>query len=146
MIRRQWLVAYNSPVYIICRGYRHHALLHLVRLHYIKKEYPAARRVSFEYPFSYSTLSMQQLLAEAIDTARTSGDKVILHHCLRYIIYLSVSFAMLIYNSILHRLPTESGQRPNLQEIQTDLHPLEILYDTYKLLDEEHVGSPLLFN
>lgn len=48
-------------------------------------------------------------------------------------------------DSILHRLPPEPGQRPHLQEIQSDLHPLEILYDTYKLLDEEYVGFLLPF-
>ncbi|KAF9532947.1 hypothetical protein CPB83DRAFT_873879 [Crepidotus variabilis] len=88
-------------------GYRHHALLELIRLHYIKGEYVAAR----------------QLLTEAIDAARTGGDKLTLHHCL----------------SILHRIPSETpGQKPSLQEIQSDLHPLEVLYDTFKLLDEDN--------
>ncbi len=42
--------------------------------------------------------------------------------------------------SILHRLPCEiPDQRPNLQEIQPDLQPLEVLFDTSKLLNEEFV-------
>ncbi|KDR81577.1 hypothetical protein GALMADRAFT_263859 [Galerina marginata CBS 339.88] len=46
-------------------GFRPHALLNLVRLHYINEEYLAAR----------------QLLGEAINAARLSNDRVTLHHC-----------------------------------------------------------------
>jgi len=43
-------------------------------------------------------------------------------------------------NSILHRLPSNvPGQKPILQEIQFDLHPLEVLADVRKLLDEDNV-------
>jgi anaphase-promoting complex subunit 5 len=44
---------------------------------------------------------------------------------------------------LLHRLPPKHGKgRPPINEIQPDLHPLEILYDVRKLLQEEH-GQPL---
>ncbi|PPQ78100.1 hypothetical protein CVT25_015634 [Psilocybe cyanescens] len=46
-------------------GFRPHALLNLVRLHYMNGEFLAAR----------------QLLGEAIDTARLSNDRITLHHC-----------------------------------------------------------------
>lgn len=37
---------------------------------------------------------------------------------------------------MLHRLPpTNPGQRPTLNEIQPDLHPLEVFYDVEKLLN-----------
>lgn len=36
---------------------------------------------------------------------------------------------------MLHRLPpTNPSQRPTLNEIQPDLHPLEVFYDVDKLL------------
>ena len=42
--------------------------------------------------------------------------------------------------SMLHRLPpTISGRRPILNEIQPDLHPLEVLFDVKKLMDEQNV-------
>lgn len=88
-------------------GLRPQALLRLVRMHYIQGEYAAAA----------------QFLTEAIDIARVTNDRVILHHC----------------TSILHRLPSNvPGQKPILQEIQFDLHPLEVLADARKLLDEEN--------
>jgi hypothetical protein len=41
---------------------------------------------------------------------------------------------------MLHRLPpTISGRRPVLNEIQPDLHPLEVLFDVKKLIDEQNV-------
>lgn len=41
---------------------------------------------------------------------------------------------------MLHRLPpTKHGERSFLNEVQPDLHPLEILYDIKKLLDEQNV-------
>lgn len=88
-------------------GVRQHALLNLVRMHYVREEYVAARK----------------LLSEAITVARTSNDRITLHHC----------------TSILRRLPqTIPGQKPVLHEIQPDLHPLEVLYDVSKLLDEQN--------
>ncbi|KAF9480133.1 hypothetical protein BDN70DRAFT_912885 [Pholiota conissans] len=88
-------------------GYRPHALLNLVRMHYIEGEYVAAR----------------QFLSEAIVTARTIGDRITLHHC----------------TSLMNRLPNENpGQRPILHAIQADIHPLEILFDVSKLMDEEN--------
>lgn len=47
-------------------GVRQHALLNLVRMHYTRKEYPAASK----------------LLREAIAVARTSGDRITLQHCI----------------------------------------------------------------
>jgi hypothetical protein len=45
---------------------------------------------------------------------------------------------------MLHRLPpTIERRRPMLNEIQADLHPLEVLFDVYKLMDEENVRHPL---
>ena len=41
---------------------------------------------------------------------------------------------------MLHRLPsTISGRKPTLNEIQPDLHPLEVLFDVTKLMDEQNV-------
>ncbi|KAF7964823.1 hypothetical protein HWV62_2735, partial [Athelia sp. TMB] len=47
-------------------GIRQHALLNLVRMHYLRSEFPAARK----------------LLLEAITVARTSSDKLTLQHCI----------------------------------------------------------------
>ncbi|CAK5277710.1 unnamed protein product [Mycena citricolor] len=92
-------------------GFRQHALLHLVRMHYVRQEYVAARK----------------LLHEAIAIARLNNDRVTLQHC----------------TSLLHRLPpTIPRKRPTLNETQPDLHPMEILYDVSKLMDEEN-GQPL---
>ncbi|KAJ7219238.1 hypothetical protein GGX14DRAFT_435221 [Mycena pura] len=92
-------------------GFRQHALLNLVRMHYLRQEYVAARK----------------LLSEAIGVARTSNDKLTLQHCI----------------SILHRLPpTIERRRPMLNQIQADLHPMEVLFDVHKLMDEEN-GQPL---
>ncbi|TFK76479.1 hypothetical protein BDN72DRAFT_785411 [Pluteus cervinus] len=91
-------------------GVRQHALLNLVRMHYLQEEYDAARK----------------LLGEAISVARTSGDRLTLQHCI----------------SMMHRLPPDNGSKPALNEIQPDLHPLEVLYDVCKLLDEEN-NQPL---
>lgn len=90
-------------------GVRQHALLNLVRMHYTRKEYPAASK----------------LLREAIAVARTSGDRITLQHCI----------------SMLHRLPS-LNETPVLNEIQPDLHPLEVLFDVTKLLDPQY-GQPL---
>lgn len=36
---------------------------------------------------------------------------------------------------MLHRLPPpQRGQKPILNDVQPDLHPLEILFDVYKLI------------
>ncbi|KAJ7172511.1 armadillo-type protein [Mycena filopes] len=92
-------------------GFRQHALLNLVRMHYLRQEYVAARK----------------LLSEAIGVARTSNDKITLQHCI----------------SMLHRLPpTIERRRPMLNEIQPNLHPMEVLFDVSKLMDEEN-GQPL---
>ncbi|KAJ7343519.1 hypothetical protein DFH08DRAFT_872936 [Mycena albidolilacea] len=92
-------------------GFRQHALLNLVRMHYLRQEHVAARK----------------LLVEAIGVARTSNDTVTLQHCI----------------SMLHRLPlTIERRRPMLNEIQQHLHPLEVLFDVSKLMDEEN-GQPL---
>ncbi|KAF8077980.1 hypothetical protein FPV67DRAFT_1463707 [Lyophyllum atratum] len=69
-------------------GLRQHALLNLVRMHYLRSEVTAARKAS----------------------------------C-----------------SMLHRLPpTVSGRKPVLNEIQPDLHPLEVLFDVRKLVDPQN--------
>ncbi|KAJ6496647.1 hypothetical protein C8R47DRAFT_349617 [Mycena vitilis] len=92
-------------------GFRQHALLNLVRMHYLRNEFVAARK----------------LLSEAIGVARTSNDKVTLQHCI----------------SMLHRLPpTIERRRPMLNEIQDNLHPMEVLFDVSKLMDEDN-GQPL---
>ncbi|KAF5380845.1 hypothetical protein D9615_003925 [Tricholomella constricta] len=86
-------------------GVRQHALLNLVRMHYLRNEVTAARKAF----------------------ARTSGDRVTLQHCI----------------SMLHRLPpTVPGRKPALNEIQPDLHPLEVLFDVKKLVDT-HNDQPL---
>jgi hypothetical protein len=43
--------------------------------------------------------------------------------------------------SLLRRLPPPPGEKPFLNEIQPDMHPLEILYDVKKLMHEENVKS-----
>ncbi|KAF8628477.1 hypothetical protein AX15_003988 [Amanita polypyramis BW_CC] len=91
-------------------GVRQHALLNLVRMHYARGEYDAARK----------------LLSEAVIVARTSGDKITLQHCI----------------SMLHRLPPSFRRKPNINEVQPDLHPLEVLYDIKKLTDPQN-GQPL---
>ncbi|KAG6832387.1 hypothetical protein H0H92_002655 [Tricholoma furcatifolium] len=60
---------------------------------------------------------------EAITVSRTCGDKNTLQHCI----------------SLLHRLPsTTLGGKPTLNELQSDLHPLEVLFDVKKLMDTEN--------
>ncbi|KAJ3728128.1 hypothetical protein DFJ43DRAFT_1084857 [Lentinula guzmanii] len=61
----------------------------------------------------------RKLLSEAINVSRTSGDKITLQQCI----------------SLLRRFPSV-GERPPLNEIQPNLHPLDILYDVTKLIDE----------
>ncbi|KAJ2916044.1 hypothetical protein MD484_g4376, partial [Candolleomyces efflorescens] len=63
------------------------------------------------------------LLHEAIGVARTANDRQTLQHCL----------------SLLRRLPPPPGEKPFLNEIQPDMHPLEILYDVKKLMHEDNV-------
>ncbi|KAJ8083776.1 hypothetical protein PM082_002542 [Marasmius tenuissimus] len=90
-------------------GLRQHGLLNLCRMHFIRSEFSAARK----------------LLLEAINVSRTSGDKLTLQQCM----------------SLLHRFPPEEGQetqRHPLNEIQPQLHPLDILHDVKKLMDEKH--------
>lgn len=46
-------------------------------------------------------------------------------------------------SSLLHRipaLPSERGKKPTINEIQPQMHPLEILNDAKKLLTVEHVS------
>ncbi|KAF8350736.1 hypothetical protein F5887DRAFT_940689 [Amanita rubescens] len=62
------------------------------------------------------------LLSEAIIVARTSSDKVTLQHCI----------------SMLHRLPPSTRRKPDINEIQPDIHPLEVLYDVKKLTDPQN--------
>ncbi|EIN07406.1 hypothetical protein PUNSTDRAFT_105115 [Punctularia strigosozonata HHB-11173 SS5] len=92
---------------------RQHAMLNLIRLHYVRSEYTAARK----------------LLQEAIAVSRISGDRVTLQHC----------------TSMLNRLPpVERGRKPALNEIQPDLHPLELLFDVKKLMQttsDQPLGS-----
>lgn len=42
--------------------------------------------------------------------------------------------------SMLHRLPS-LNETPVLNEIQPDLHPLEVLFDVTKLLDPQYVSD-----
>lgn len=54
--------------------------------------------------------------------------------CANIFSFIEVNF------SILRRLPQAiPGHKPILHEIQPDLHPLEVLYDVSKLLDEKNV-------
>ncbi|KAL7283326.1 hypothetical protein ACG7TL_002755 [Trametes sanguinea] len=90
-------------------GLRQHAMLNLARMYYLRRE----------------TVACRKTLEEAITTARTAGDNATLQHC----------------TSLLHRLPllpTERGKKPIINEIQPQMHPLEILYDAKKLLRVEH--------
>ena len=42
----------------------------------------------------------------------------------------------------MHRLPpTERGQKPFLNTVQPDLHPVEILFDVKKLMQVQNVGG-----
>ncbi|EMD38521.1 hypothetical protein CERSUDRAFT_82798 [Gelatoporia subvermispora B] len=66
----------------------------------------------------------RKLLQEAIGVARTSNDRVVLQLCI----------------SMLRRLPPEERSRkPALNEVQPDLHPLEILSDVRKLMPINHL-------
>ncbi|KAI0831217.1 hypothetical protein BC628DRAFT_1407751 [Trametes gibbosa] len=90
-------------------GLRQHAMLNLARMYYLRRE----------------TLACRKILEEAVTTARTAGDNETLQHC----------------TSLLHRLPllpTERGKKPIINEIQPQIHPLEILHDVQKLLIVEH--------
>jgi anaphase-promoting complex subunit 5 len=47
-------------------------------------------------------------------------------------------------HSLLHRLPpTDQGRKPTLNEPQPDLHPLEVLFDVQKLMQERNVCVPV---
>ncbi|KAF7294962.1 Cytoskeleton-associated protein 5 [Mycena indigotica] len=94
-------------------GFRQHALLNLVRMHYLRQEFGAA----------------QTLLSEAIGVARTNNDKVTLAYCV----------------TLQNRLPPKiEGRRPVLNQIQADVHPLEILFDVTKLMDEQNATPTFL--
>ena len=98
------------------------------------------------YVFFPRMLIFLQLLSEAITVARTSNDRTTLHHCTRLGMQFTKFF--FLFNSIpsiLRRLPqTIPGQKPVLHEIQPDLHPLEVLFDVSKLLDEQNVDVSLV--
>ncbi|KAL4248144.1 Anaphase-promoting complex subunit 5 [Abortiporus biennis] len=64
------------------------------------------------------TIAAHKVLQEAVMVARSNNDKVTLQHCL----------------GLLHRLPPSRGERPTINEIQPDLHPLEVLSDVKKLI------------
>ncbi|KAM5535233.1 hypothetical protein V8D89_011169 [Ganoderma adspersum] len=65
----------------------------------------------------------RKTLEEAIAASRTAGDNKALQHC----------------SSLLHRLPPlEPGRRPIINEVQPDMHPLEILADVKKLMNIHH--------
>ncbi|KAI0748037.1 hypothetical protein C8Q80DRAFT_1103902 [Daedaleopsis nitida] len=65
----------------------------------------------------------RKTLEEAITASRTAGDNKTLQHC----------------SSLLHRLPPlERGRRPIINEVQPDMHPLEILADVRKLINVQH--------
>ncbi|KAI0637056.1 hypothetical protein C8Q77DRAFT_1095769 [Trametes polyzona] len=86
-------------------GLRQHAMLNLARMYYLRRE----------------TVACRKTLEEAVTTSRTAGDNATLQHC----------------TSLLHRLPVlpnERGKKPTINEIQPQMHPLEILYDAKKLL------------
>ncbi|KAI0781023.1 hypothetical protein BD413DRAFT_501848 [Trametes elegans] len=88
---------------------RQHAMLNLARMYYLRRENVACRKT----------------LEEAITTARTVGDNATLQQC----------------TSLLHRLvlpPVERGKKPTINEVQPQMHPLEILHDVQKLLVVEH--------
>jgi len=40
---------------------------------------------------------------------------------------------------MLHRLPPSTRRKPDINEIQPDIHPLEVLYDVKKLTDPQNV-------
>ncbi|KAI0362002.1 hypothetical protein OH77DRAFT_1416202 [Trametes cingulata] len=90
-------------------GLRQHAMLNLARMYYLRNEMVACKKT----------------LEEAVTTSRTAGDNATLQHC----------------TSLLHRLPvppTERGKKPIINEIQPQMHPLEILHDAKKLLMVEN--------
>ncbi|KAH6918616.1 hypothetical protein BKA70DRAFT_1247713 [Coprinopsis sp. MPI-PUGE-AT-0042] len=67
-------------------------------------------------------VAARKLLGEAITASRTANDRATLLHCL----------------SLLNRLPSGSGDKASINEIQPDLDPLEVLFDVKKLIDEEN--------
>ncbi|TFK92393.1 hypothetical protein K466DRAFT_595244 [Polyporus arcularius HHB13444] len=65
----------------------------------------------------------RKTLEEAITASRTAGDNKTLQHC----------------SSLMHRLPPlERGRRPIINEVQPDMHPLEILADVRKLINVQY--------
>ncbi|KAI0928780.1 hypothetical protein AcV7_008835 [Taiwanofungus camphoratus] len=68
---------------------------------------------------NHEYVTCRKFLQEAIGVARTSSDRITLQHCM----------------SMLRRLPPlERGRKAILNDIQPDLHPLEILYDVKKFM------------
>lgn len=67
--------------------------------------------------------AVRKLLTGAISVCRMNGDRIGLQHCM----------------AIMHRLPpTERGQKPFLNTVQPDLHPVEILFDVKKLMQVQN--------
>ena len=108
-------------------------------MHYSHNEYDAAWKVGALNGLNVQLIS-RQLLAEAIIVARTSGDKITLQHCIRWVFgKLVAPFLMRSGFSMLHRLPPSSDSKVVTNEIQPDLQPLEVLYDVRKLIDPHNV-------
>lgn len=124
-------------------GVRQHALLNLVRMHYIRNEYVAARKVS--RLVSNCCHGLKVLPEASIGSNHCCSDK---WRQIDFAALHKVGILMRTYpiltppSSILHRLPPlVSGRRPALNEIQPDLHPYEVLSDVKKLLDEQNVQA-----
>jgi hypothetical protein len=73
-----------------------------------------------------------------------NGDRIGLQHCMAFVpsLWQFDSLAYL-WISIMHRLPpNERGQKPFLNTVQPDLHPVEILFDVKKLMQVQNVRFP----
>ncbi|KIY50891.1 hypothetical protein FISHEDRAFT_37690 [Fistulina hepatica ATCC 64428] len=104
-------------------GLRQHAILNIVRMHYVREEYDAAREVSHLLLQGGALAISLKFLQEAVTTARTEGDKLTLQHCL----------------ALLRRLPSViPSHRVPLNEIQPNIDPLDVLCDVRKLIDERN--------
>ncbi|CAL1704828.1 unnamed protein product [Somion occarium] len=75
--------------------------------------------LNHEYP------TCRKLIKEAISVARNCGDMMSVQHC----------------SALLHRLPVEAGHKPPINEIQFFLHPLELLSDVKKLLQNQPLSA-----
>ena len=126
------------------RGLRQHALLNLVRMHYMHREYDAARKVSVlrapgDLQCELCSCYRKLLLFQG-QVAIESHSKTVLGVSFWRPLWLPSS--RFLSFSMLHRLPSSSSkQRTMPNEIQPDLHPLEVFYDVGKLSDvctEDH--------